>query len=64
MNAEWHRAHPMPPRATEAQRIAWHLEHARACACRPIPPRLTERMRALGLARPEGEAEPDPRPER
>jgi hypothetical protein len=50
MNRDWHRAHPMPPRATEAQRIAWHLEHADACACREIPPRLLARMRELGLA--------------
>jgi len=27
----------MPPRATREQRIKWHAEHARACACREIP---------------------------
>ncbi|HEX6574410.1 MAG TPA: hypothetical protein VF042_05515 [Gemmatimonadaceae bacterium] len=27
----------MPERATSAQRVTWHLEHARECGCRPIP---------------------------
>lgn len=52
MNAEWHRANPMPPRPTEAERIAWHRAHAEACACRPVPAPLLERMRALGLPEP------------
>jgi hypothetical protein len=37
LNREWHRQHRMPPRATREQRIAWHVTHAAACACRPIP---------------------------
>ena len=37
MNAVWHDAHPMPPRATLAQRVDWHVAHARACECRPMP---------------------------
>lgn len=37
MNAEWHKQHVMPRNATEAQRVAWHTEHAKFCACRPIP---------------------------
>jgi hypothetical protein len=53
MNADWHRANPMPEHPTEAQRIAWHLEHAAACACRPIPDRLRARMRELGIEPPE-----------
>lgn len=58
-NRDWHGAHPMPERASEAQRIAWHVEHAAACACRPIPPRLLERMRELGIE-PRAEPQPDP----
>lgn len=37
MNATWHSKHPMAPRATLAQRAGWHLAHAKACGCRPIP---------------------------
>jgi hypothetical protein len=40
LNRDWHEAHPMPRNPTIDQRIAWHLEHERECACRPIPPRL------------------------
>lgn len=59
MNRDWHLAHPMPPRATEAQRIAWHLEHAAHCRCREVPARLRERMRALGIELPAPAAAPD-----
>ncbi len=49
MNKAWHRAHPMPARATRAQRLAWHEAHAKACGCRPIPAGL---QRQLGAAAP------------
>ena len=49
MNKAWHRAHPMPARATRAQRLAWHESHAKACGCRPIPAGL---QRQLGAAAP------------
>jgi len=29
VNKEWHKKHQMPPRATLAQRAAWHLAHAK-----------------------------------
>jgi hypothetical protein len=35
----------MPPRATLAQRLAWHRAHAKHCACRPIPAKLRALMR-------------------
>lgn len=38
LNADWHRAHPMPAKATFEQRLAWHREHVRACGCRKPPP--------------------------
>jgi hypothetical protein len=44
MNAEWHDAHKMPVRPTDAQRVAWHLEHVKHCGCRPIPARVIEMM--------------------
>jgi len=60
LDADWHKAHPMPRNATTAQRIAWHLEHAQRCSCRPIPARLVaeiaERDRA-SRARPGASSE-------
>lgn len=44
VNAEWHAANPMPPRASFEQRVAWHREHARACACRKPPPDIAARL--------------------
>ena len=44
INAEWHNTHPMPKNPTVEQRIAWHIEHARECACRPIPAKLREEI--------------------
>jgi hypothetical protein len=46
MNASWHERHPMPPKATVDQRIAWHLEHQQHCSCRPIPAKLQEQITA------------------
>lgn len=37
INAKWHAAHPMPENATLDQRVAWHVEHAKTCGCRPMP---------------------------
>jgi hypothetical protein len=37
MNKQWHDANPMPKNPTMDQRIAWHVEHQKHCACRPIP---------------------------
>ena len=36
-NAGWHEKHPTPRPATLAQRVRWHVAHARACGCRPMP---------------------------
>jgi len=44
MNSEWHNKHPMPPRPTLEKRIEWHLDHAKNCACRPIPPTLKAKI--------------------
>ncbi len=52
INADWHEANPMPGNPTLDQRIAWHLEHARHCACRPVPPKLADEMRRRGIAVP------------
>ena len=46
LNAAWHAAHKMPKHPTEVQRIAWHIEHAKACGCREIPPSLLAKIKA------------------
>ena len=40
MNKEWHAKNPMPPKATLEQRIQWHSEHRKQCACREVPKSL------------------------
>jgi DNA-3-methyladenine glycosylase I len=39
-NARFHEKHPMPSSPTQTDRLAWHLEHRKRCACRPIPKSL------------------------
>ena len=46
INASWHERHPMPRHATAEERIGWHVEHQGHCACRPIPVKLRNEMRA------------------
>jgi uncharacterized protein YdhG (YjbR/CyaY superfamily) len=45
VNAEWHEKHVLGKGASLEERIAWHREHQKRCACRPIPPKLAEQMR-------------------
>lgn len=45
MNSEWHTKHVLSKGATLERRIAWHREHQRRCACRPIPPKLLDQMK-------------------
>lgn len=52
INAVWHKAHPMPKKPTLDQRIAWHLEHARHCGCRPIDGKLKDEMKRRGIKVP------------
>ena len=48
MNAPWHDAHPMPPRATLDQRVAWHVAHAKACRRRPMPATVVAKLKRRG----------------
>ncbi len=41
MNAEWHSEHVLGSHATMDERVDWHLAHAQACGCRPIPASVT-----------------------
>lgn len=61
MNAAWHAKHRLSRTATTTERAAWHVAHAAACACRPIPAsvqadlemnRRTARRRPAAAARP------------
>jgi hypothetical protein len=40
MNKDWHASNPMPKNPTLQQRIDWHREHQKHCACREIPKSL------------------------
>jgi hypothetical protein len=60
INKEWHRAHPMPERPTDDDRVAWHLAHARNCRCREMPTGVLAVMRERGIAPPES-GEPQPK---
>ncbi len=60
MNAEWHRAHVLGQHAGLEDRIAWHEEHARECACRPVPAPIAAAIaaRADVLGAPSRDAVP------
>ena len=45
INAAWHKSHRMPPRATPAQRLKWHLAHAKACGCRKLTAAALKELR-------------------
>lgn len=49
LNAEWHREHQLGSGAPMDRRVEWHLEHARVCACRPIPGPVMAEIRARRL---------------
>ncbi len=49
LNKEWHLANKMPVNARFEERVKWHLEHAKNCACRPIPEKLLEQMKQKGI---------------
>jgi hypothetical protein len=53
INRKWHEAHRMPPNASEDERIAWHLDHARHCGCRRIEGGTADLFRKRGVAIPE-----------
>lgn len=58
MNREWHLAHVLGSNAPMDRRVEWHLEHARVCGCREIPPRVRAAIEARGLTIPGREPGP------
>lgn len=53
IHREWREAHRMPKNASEDERIAWHIDHARNCECRKIEGKLAELLRRRGIAIPQ-----------
>ena len=49
INRQWHAIHPMPKYPTFEQKVKWHQEHQKNCACRAIPLELLEEMKKRGL---------------
>jgi hypothetical protein len=50
INAEWHRRHRMPARATLDERVTWHLAHLKACACRSdLPASVRAELKRRGV---------------
>jgi hypothetical protein len=49
LNREWHLENRMPKNATTEQRIAWHLEHKKHCACREFPEKLKAEMKKRNI---------------
>lgn len=45
MNRAWHERHPLRKGLDADERLAWHMAHQNACACRPVPAKL---LAALG----------------
>jgi len=60
MNRAWHEAHPMPKHATLDERVAWHVEHARECACREMPASIQAELvrRVIEASQPTPSREP------
>ncbi|MEN3111106.1 hypothetical protein ACFONG_04520 [Uliginosibacterium paludis] len=50
----------MPAKASGEQRIAWHLAHAAACGCRPIPAGVLALMAARGIPISPSQEQKDP----
>ena len=44
INREWHLRNRMPTRANLDQKIQWHTDHTRVCACRIIPEKIKAEM--------------------
>ncbi|MFZ6035337.1 MAG: hypothetical protein ACOYUB_04310 [Patescibacteria group bacterium] len=49
INASWHLMNKMPKNPTLDERIEWHLEHAKNCACRPLGGKILEEIKKRGI---------------
>ena len=48
MNKLWHAQNKMPAKATLEQKIAWHREHQKHCACREAPKSIQDEILKRG----------------
>lgn len=48
LNKIWHQKNRMPAKATLEQRIQWHEEHQKHCACRAVPKSLKKYFTGKG----------------
>jgi hypothetical protein len=46
VNVRWHEEHRLPRDALLDERVAWHVAHAEACGCRPIPASVAREIAA------------------
>ncbi|MHB1133777.1 MAG: putative immunity protein [Chloroflexota bacterium] len=44
INTEWHARHRLSDKPTVDQRVKWHIEHARHCACRSVDGELLDEL--------------------
>lgn len=49
INASWHLMNKMPKNPTINERIKWHLEHAKNCACHPLGGKILEEIKKRGI---------------
>jgi len=50
INAEWHKAHVLGRNADLDTRVEWHIEHANACSCRQLSPKMRAEIERRGLS--------------
>jgi len=48
VNADWHKANPMPKNPTSDQRVEWHREHSLECGCREMPADIAGEIKLRG----------------
>jgi hypothetical protein len=51
INKEWHEKNKMPKNPSFDQRVRWHLEHQKNCACgKGIPKNIGEELKRRNVA--------------
>ncbi|MGA2803184.1 MAG: hypothetical protein ABSF89_02165 [Acidimicrobiales bacterium] len=50
LNRSWHEQHRLETKESLDDRVRWHMEHAKVCGCREIPPPVSEEIERRGLA--------------